>query len=195
LGDYERAKESLEKSLDIGRSLGENGKGAVAVALAYLGDIPYAQGNIAEARRLYDEALVLLRELQNPSMLTPSLRRLAYVEVREGNFGRAFDLFRECFELNRQLGHEHGMVACLAGFASIQLARGNLEQAAILYGCVESLLKHSGNTLLFTDTVEYQRSIRQLHEELDEKALATARAKGERMTLEQATGLALEGAI
>jgi predicted ATPase/DNA-binding SARP family transcriptional activator len=193
LGDYERASESLERSLEIGRSLGENGKGAVAVALAYLGDIPYAQGNIAEARRLYEEAMVLLRELQNPSMLTPSLRRLAYVEVRDGNFVQAFELFHECFELNRQLGHEHGMVACLAGFASIHLARGNPERAAILYGCVESLLQRSGNTLLFTDTVEYQRSIRQLHEKLDEKTLSAALAKGERMNLEQAIGLALEG--
>jgi predicted ATPase len=195
LGDYERAKESLEKSLGIGKSLGEDGKGAVAVALAYLGDIPYAQGNLPEARRLYEEALVLLRELQNPSMLTPSLRRLGYVEVRDGNFVQAFDLFRECFELNRQLGHEHGMVACLAGFASIHMARGNFEKAAVLYGCVESLLQRSGNTLLFTDTVEYQRSSRQLHEELDEKPLSAASAKGGRMTLEQATGLALEGVI
>ena len=195
LGDYERAGESLKRSLEISRSLGENGKGAVAVALAYLGDIPYAQGDLAEARRLYEEALVLLRELQNPSMLTPSLRRLAYVEVREGNFVQAFQLFRECFELNHQLGHEHGMVACLAGFASIHLARGNLERAAILYGCVESLLQGSGSTLLFTDTVAYQRSIQQLHEELDKKALSAAWAKGGQMTLEQATGLVLEGVI
>ena len=195
LGEYERAKESLEKSLEIGMSLGENGTGAVAVALAYLGDIPYAQGHVSEARRLYEEALVLLRELQNPSMLTPSLRRLAYVEVREGNFVPAFHLFRECFELNRQLGHEHGMVACLAGFASIHLARGNLEKAAILYGCVANLLQRSGNTLLFTDTVEYQRSMQQLHEVLDEKTLSAALRQGGRMTLEQALGPALEGVI
>jgi tetratricopeptide (TPR) repeat protein len=195
LGDYEQAKKSLEKSLEIGRSLGENGRGAVAVALAYFGDIPYAQGNLREARRLYEEAIALLRELQNPSMLTPSLRRLAYVEVSEGNFMQAVELFRECLELNRQLGHEHGMVACLAGFAAIHLARGTLEKAAILYGCVASLLQESGNTLLFTDTVEYQRSIAQLHEGLDEKTLSAAWAKGKAMTLGQAMGFALDGGI
>jgi predicted ATPase/DNA-binding SARP family transcriptional activator len=195
LGEYERAKESLEKSLEIGKSLGENGRGAVAVALAYLGDIPYAQGHVSEARRLYEEALVLLRELQNPSMLTPSLRRLAYVEVRDGNFVQAFQLFRECFELNRQLGHEHGMVACLAGFASIHLAKGNLERAAILYGCVENLLRTSGQPFMFTDTVEYERGVTKLKQSMEEKTLAAAWSKGSWMTLKQATGLALEGVI
>ena len=195
LGEYEQARQSLEKSLEIGRSLGEDGKGAVAVALAYLGDIPYAQRNLPEARRLYEEAILLLRELQNPSMLTPSLRRLAYVEVREGNFVQAVHLFQESFELNRQLGHEHGKIACLAGFAAIHLARKNLEKAAILYGCAESLLQQSGDTLLFTDTVEYQRSIVQLQKQLDEKTLSTAWSKGGVMTLEQAMGLALEGGI
>jgi tetratricopeptide (TPR) repeat protein len=167
----------------------------VAVALAYLGDIPYAQRNLPEARKRYEEAILLLRQLQNPSMLAPSLRRLGYLEVREGNFAQAADLFTESLELNRQTAHHHGTVASLAGFAAIHLARGNLRKAAVLYGCVEGLLEQSGNTLLFTDTVEYQWSIARLQDELDEKALSSARLKGRAMTLEQAIELALEGVI
>ena len=193
IGEYERARIYLEKSLVIARSLGE--EGAVAVALAYLGDIPYAQRNLPEARKRYEEAIFLLRQLQNPSMLAPSLRRLGYLEVREGNFAQAADLFTESLELNRQTAHHHGTVASLAGFAAIHLARGNLRKAAVLYGCVEGLLEQSGNTLLFTDTVEYQWSIARLQDELDEKALSSARLKGRAMTLEQAIELALEGVI
>ena len=190
LGEYEDARTSLAKSLEIGRSLGEHGKGAVAVALAYLGDIPYAQGDLFEARRLYEEAIVLLRELQNPSMLVPTLRRLAYVELHEGKFDKAVALFNESLESNLQLGHRHGTVASLAGLAAIHLAKRSLEKAATLYGFVDNQVGQSGNPLLFTDTVEYQRSIAQLQEALDEKARSAAWSKGGALTLEQAMELA-----
>jgi tetratricopeptide (TPR) repeat protein len=191
LSEYENAKHCLERSLTIAQSLGEEGRGAVAVAMAYLGDIPYAQGNLKEARRLYEEAIFALRELQNPSMLTPSLRRLGYVEVREGNFSQAVQLFCESLESNRQLSHQHGTVACLAGFAAIHLAKKNFEQAAILYGCVENLIRTSGQPFMFTDTVEYERCIAHLKERVDEKILAVAWSKGSMMTLEQAVEYAL----
>ncbi|HET9588054.1 MAG TPA: tetratricopeptide repeat protein [Anaerolineales bacterium] len=189
--EYDHARKCLERSLAIARSLGEEGKGAVGVAIAYLGDIPYAEGDLPEARKLYEEAISLLRELQNPSMLTPSLRRLAYLEIREGKFAQASHLFRESLELNRQLSHQHGAVACLAGLAAIHLAKRNVEKAAVLYGCVEHLLRESGNPLLFTDTVEYERSLARLRKELDEATLFAVCSKGHAMTLDQAIEFAL----
>jgi predicted ATPase/DNA-binding SARP family transcriptional activator len=195
LGEYERARKSLEKSLAIARSLGQNSRGAAAVALAFLGDIPYAQGNLQKARQLYEEAIVLLRGLQNPSMLAPTLRRLGYVEVHEGKFANAAALFNESLESNLPLSHRHGTAASLAGFAAIHLAQGRLQQAAALYGFVENQIGQSGNPLLFTDTVEYQRSIAQLQKVLGEKSLAAARSKGGALTLEQAIELARQAAI
>lgn len=190
LGEYEHARKSLKKSLKIARSLGENSRGAAAVALAYLGDIPYAQGNLPEARRLYEEAIVLLRGLQNPSMLAPTLRRLGYVELHEGKFEKAAAFFNESLESNLQLNHKHGTAASLAGFAAIHLAKRSFDQAAALYGFVENQIGQAGNPLLFTDTVEYERSIAQLQEALSEKTLAAARSKGGVLTLEQAIELA-----
>ena len=192
LEEYEHARTSLERSLQIARSIGESGRGAVGVAMAYLGDIPYAQGDLAEARRLYQEAIAFLRELQNPSMLAPSLRRLAYVAVRESNFDEAVSLFSESLESNLQLEHQHGTVASLAGLAAIHLARGNMEKAAVLYGYIEHVLQESGNPLLFTDTVEYRRSIAQL-QQMDETSLSTAQSKGSALTLEQAIAFARQG--
>ncbi len=192
LNEYENAKYCLERSLSIARSLGEEGRGAAAVAMAYLGDIPYAQGNLPEARKLYEEAILSLREIQNPSMLTPSLRRLGYVEVREGNFSQAVQLFCESLESNRQLNHQHGTVASLAGFAAIHLAKKNFEQAAILYGCVENMLRTSGQPFMFTDTVEYERGVTRLKQSVDEKILSVAWSKGSMMTLEQAVEYALK---
>lgn len=192
LREYENARNSLERSLEIARSLGEAGEGAVGVAMAYLGDIPYAQGNLAAARKRYEEALVILRGLQNPSMLAPTLRRLAYVDVREGVFRQAAQLFEESLEANRGLAHRHGIAASLAGFAAIHLAKGNTEKAAVIYGFVENHLNPS-STLLFTDTVEYDRLLAQLRAEMEANSLAASRAKGAAMALEQAIEFARTG--
>ena len=84
------------------------------------------------------------------------------------------------------------MVASLAGFAAIHLAKREFEQAAILYGCVENQIQRTGSPFLFTDTVEYERCVSQLRQELDEKALSVAWSKGRAMPLEQGIEVALK---
>lgn len=193
LHEYDHARDYLERSLSISRRLGE--QGAVGVAMAYLGDIPYAQGNLPEARKRYEEAIELLRELQNPSMMAPTLRRLGYVQLHEGKFDRAASLFSESLDLNLQLDHRHGTVASLAGFAAIHLAKQRFEQAAVLYGFVEDQIRQSGNPLLFTDTVEFQRSIAQLRQKLDARTLSAAWSRGSSLTREEAMELARQARI
>jgi hypothetical protein len=56
---------------------------------------------------------------------------------------------------------------------------------------VENQIQRTGNPFLFTDTVEYERCVSQLRQELDEKTLSAARSKGRAMTLEQAIDFAL----
>jgi predicted ATPase/DNA-binding SARP family transcriptional activator len=192
LGEYDEAKTFLEGSLALAMSLGEDGKYVAGHAMTFLGDIPYWQGNILEARKLYEKGIAFVRELNNMNLLTSPLRRLAYIEVREGNFVQAAHLFGESLELNRQLGHLQGMVACLAGFAAINLVKGNLEQAATLCGCVENLLQRFGGPFFFADTVEYERSVSQLKKALDERALLASWSKGRAMTMEQALEYALK---
>jgi len=192
LGEYDKAKIFLERSLGITKSLGEDGKYVAGHAVTFLGDIPYWQGDISDARKLYEAGIAFTRELNNKNMLTSPLRRLAYVEVREGNFVQAADLLVESLHLNRELGHLQGMVACLAGFAALNLAKENLEKAATLCGSVEILLQRYGGPFFFADTVEYERSVANLKKALNEKTLAVAWSKGGPMTLEQAIDFALK---
>jgi predicted ATPase len=192
LGEYDAAKASLEKSLAIARSLGEAGKHVAGRSLAFLGDNPYRQGNLAEARKLYKEAILFIREIREINLLAYPLRRLGYLTLREKDYGEAVELFGESLELNHQLDHLQGMVACLAGFAAINLAKRHLEKAAILCGCVENLLHQIGVPFYFLDSVEYERCVAQLKETLDEKTLSVAWSEGRAMTLEQAIELALQ---
>jgi len=190
LKEYESAKNYLEKALTIAQSLGEDGKTAVGGAMLYLGDLPFAQGDLVEARKLYEDAIPFLRELQNPSMLASPLRQLAYLEVEESNLKEAAKLFSESLELNRQLDHQQGVLACLAGFAAINLQEGNIKKAAMLLGCVEHLLKYLGEPFLSADTVQYEHTITRLKGKTDERTLAAAWSIGRALTLEQAVVLA-----
>jgi predicted ATPase/DNA-binding SARP family transcriptional activator/tetratricopeptide (TPR) repeat protein len=192
LGEYDAAKASLERSVVIARSLGENAKHIAMQSLSLLGDIPYWQGNLLEARRLYEESIAFGREIRSTNMLTYPLRRLGYITLYEKNYSEAARLFSESMELNRQLGHLPGMTACLVAFAALQRTIGNLEVTAMLCGCVERLLQQISAPLFFIDTVEYDRSISELQRALDEKMLSAAWSKGRMMLLEQAIDFALE---
>lgn len=192
LGDYATAKTSLERSVAMARSLGEDGKHIVMQSLSLLGDIPYWQGNLPEARRLYQESIAFGREIGSVNMLTYPLRRLGYIRLYERNYSEAAGLFRESMELNRQLDHLQGMTACLVAFAAIHRTMGYLEVTAMLCGCVEKLMQQISASLYFIDTVEYDRSVSELKRMLDERALSTAWSKGRAMTLEQAIEFALE---
>jgi tetratricopeptide (TPR) repeat protein len=192
LGDYATAKTSLERSVAIARSLGEDGKYIAGQSLSFLGDIPYLQGDLLEARKLYEEAISYLRELGDTNRLTYPLRRLGYIMLYEKNYSEAAQLFRESLELNRQLDHLQGMTACLVAFAAIHRTMGNLDMTAVLCGCVEKLIQQISASLWFIDTVEYDRSVAELKSSLDEKALSSAWSKGNAMTLEQAIEFALE---
>jgi predicted ATPase/DNA-binding XRE family transcriptional regulator len=192
LGEYDTAKTTLERAVAIAKSLGDDGKHVAGRAMTFLGDIPYWQGDLPEARRLNEEAISFIREINNMNILTYPLRRLGYITLREGDFDHTAELFRESLESNRQVGHFLGMVACLAGFAANNLAKGNLEKAAILCGCVENLLKRFGGPFFFADTVEYERCVAQLKETLDQNALSAAWFKGRALTLEQAVEFALQ---
>jgi predicted ATPase/DNA-binding SARP family transcriptional activator len=192
LGDYTTAKTSLEKSVAMARSLGEDGKYITGQSLSFLGDIPYWQGDLMEARKLYEEAISYLRELGDANRMTYPLRRLGYITLYEKNYSEAARLFSESMDLNHQLNHLQGMTACLVAFAAIHRTLGNLEVTAILCGCVEKLIQQISASLWFIDNAEYDRSVSELKRMLDEKALSTTWSKGRGMNLEEAIAFALE---
>jgi predicted ATPase/DNA-binding SARP family transcriptional activator len=192
VGDYESAHALGMKSLAIARSLGDEGRYILGQSLSFLGDIPYAQDNLVEARRLYEEAASFLREIKEVNRLTYPVRRLGYVALREGNPSEAASLFAESLELNRKVGHLPGMVACIAGLAAASLAAGQPGRAAALYGWVEHQLLRIGAPFFFIDTIEYEHGVAKLKEGMDPERIERAMAKGRPMTLEEAIEFAVK---
>ncbi len=176
----------------LGESVGEAGKPAVAHAKSFTGDIPYWQGDLVEARRLYEEGIRVVGDMHYMNILTYPLRRLGYVALRERKYDEAAHLFGESLHLNEQVHHIQGMIACIAGFGALSVEQGGLERAAVLFACVENLLSQYGGPFFYTDTVEYDRAQDKLGSDSDDASAKASRRRAQKMTLMQAIELALE---
>ena len=195
LREYEASNAALERAAALGESVGEAGKPAVAHARSFMGDIPYWQGDLAEARRLYEEGISTVREMHYINILTYPLRQLGYVALREGKYEEAALMFGESLHLNEQVHHIQGMIACLAGFGVLSVEQRGSERARVLFTCVENLLSQYGGPFFYTDTVEYQRAQAKLAPESGDAAARAARRKAQKMTLEEAIAFAREARL
>ena len=94
--------------------------------------------------------------------------------------------------LNQGLRDERGLIACLSAIAAIALGRERAVLASQLFGAVEALLGARNMRMLQMDQLEYERNVKSLRSQLDEKSLAKSWAKGSGMSLDEAIALALE---
>ena len=192
LGEYGEARGFLERAVKLAQSLGNAGDQAAVSAMSFLGDIPYWSGDLAEARRLYSEAIAFTRELHNINTMTFPLRRLGYVALRQGNPEEAAGLFSASLQNNQQLKHVPGMTACIAGFAAMELAGRRYQSAALLCGCVEVLLERFGAPFFMADKVEFERTVASLKEQMRLSQFHKAWMAGRIMQLDQAIDFALK---
>ncbi len=70
-------------------------------------------------------------------------------------------------------------------------ALGHWEGAARLSGAAEALREALGTPVPPVNRAEYERNVRAMRAQIDEKAFAAAWAEGRAMTLQQATAYAL----
>jgi predicted ATPase/DNA-binding SARP family transcriptional activator len=191
-GNYAKARSLLEESLDIGQKLGHEHKMEIVLTKNFLGDVAWHQGDLKNARLLYEECVSALKEIRDQNFLAYAVRRLGQVACRQGEFEKAALLCGESLSLNQGLRDERGIVACLSAFAGIATARGKSVSAAHIFGAVKSLLSALGIRLSPIDGTEYNRNVAALREKLDRVTLEKTWAKGATMTLEQAVTFALE---
>ena len=107
--------------------------------------IAWWQEDIAAARRFYEEALAVERELGDPARTADALYNLAFVAGAERDFEGAFRLFEERLELFRRAGDEAGVARADWMMALRDLvagrpadARAAMEETRELFGEADS---------------------------------------------------------
>jgi hypothetical protein len=156
-----------------------------------LGDVPFAHGDYPGSKKLYEEAVALIKESHEKNMLGLMIRRLGYVALKQLDNMRATEYFKKSLELNHEVGHSVGICASLTAFANLALAQEKVPQAAQLFGAVESYLNNLSSPLFYSDEIEYQLGVLNLRKPPMAAALEKAWAKGAAMSIEQAMEFAL----
>jgi predicted ATPase/DNA-binding XRE family transcriptional regulator len=191
-GHYTEAEEQSMKSLFKFQQLGD--KHRAGQVLNTLGELSRLRGNYQRAGKLYQEAIEIFREQRSRHPMAIPFFNLAWVSLHGGDDRKAWALFEESLELCNEYGIKVPMLHILSGFASVLGMTGKPEQAARLFGAVESLVESIGmaGRMNPSDQKEFDDYVAIVRAQLDDASFAAAWAEGRAMTMEQAIAYALE---
>jgi tetratricopeptide (TPR) repeat protein len=146
---------------------------------------------VAEARRLYDEALDIFRANGDRWGMARSYTDLGSVACEQRQHELARSLFVQALETLRNLGHTRGMAKVFEGFAHLAMNTGGYERALTLAGAAAGLRDTLG-----AFARPYEEASLQIKLDPAWKHLGSARARthwmrGSHMPIEHAIRFAL----
>ena len=124
----------MEEALAIARAAGDQRE--IGWGLLCLSQVALNRGDLAEARRLADEALATLRGLDPRSLLNAPVQ-LGRVALAQGDHARAETVFREMVDVAHEIGERFWLSDAWLGLAAAVRARGDLAGAR---GCFRELV-------------------------------------------------------
>ena len=189
-GDYERATELYEESMDFLREQGN--KHSLAINLNNLAMVVYSQGDLGRAAQLTEEAVALLRELGNRGDVALGLYNLGWIALLQDDLGKAADLYRESLFLSWEIGLNPLVQWALEGLACLAGAKGEAERAARLWGAAQVLHETKGIARDPDFLAEADALISTVRSGMGEEIWEEAWRKGRAMTLDGAVSYALE---
>lgn len=103
------------------------------------------QGELAEARRLYNESLEIAKRLGNQSGIASTLHQLAMLAQVQGEMYEARRLYDESLEIAKRLGDQSGIAITLHNLGWLAQDQGQMDEARRLYGKSLEIKKRLGN--------------------------------------------------
>jgi predicted ATPase/DNA-binding XRE family transcriptional regulator len=191
-GYYAKAEERSMKSLIKFQHLGD--KHRAGQVLNALGELSRLQGNYERAGKFYEEAIEIFQEQHNHHPMAVPFFNLGWVSLHTGDSRKAWKFFEESLELCKEYDIEIPIMHILSGFASVLGITSQPQQAARLFGAVESLVKSIGmaGRMNPSDQKEVDYYLAIVRNQLDEVEFTKAWEEGHKLTVEQAIAYALE---
>ena len=188
-GNYELAQRAFADSIAIIRKLGN--KEMVAQALLQLGQATLCLDDRIQAKIYFQEGFDFFRESGNKSWQADCLYYFGLLAQLESDHQQAKILLEQALVLARQTGPIWQRANTLMGLAGVAAADGKARRAAWLLGAADSQLEAAASYWDAAESQCIQRAVASAMAQLGEAAFAEARAKGRKMTFEQAASYAL----
>jgi len=153
-------------------------------ALAGMASVALAAGDTAQAERLLDEAMAVLREA-GPWFLTWALYVRAIVAVRRGNADGAIALARESLTCIRDLQDKYAFAYILIPLVAAAVLKGDDAWAARILGARDAVSDRTGATVVLKLVHDLQvQSEREVRARLGPDRWAGAYAAGRRTSFD-----------
>jgi tetratricopeptide (TPR) repeat protein len=130
--DHEAATTLLAESLDLYRAHTHTNLRGIAHVLNSQGRIADERGEYARAAALFEESLILWRELGDVTQIGMLLNNLACVEFRQERYAQAKSLFEEGLALQRAAHNQSDIAFTLCNLGETRRMEGDLATAATL---------------------------------------------------------------
>jgi predicted ATPase/DNA-binding SARP family transcriptional activator/DNA-binding CsgD family transcriptional regulator len=192
-GDYTQGTILWEQSLALARKAGDDY--AVAITLANLGHPALMQGDYERAKILCEEALTRANELGEAGvMIEPStLVNLGLATLGLGEYGRAMQCFEKALVKSRDMDRTPQALEALEGMASLAGAMGEATRAPRLWGAAMAAREVTGiNTFTPDEWTMHEPHLAAARTRLGDEVWEELVAEGRTMSLEEATGYALQ---
>jgi predicted ATPase len=179
----------FEESLRAFRELGDEHYTLLATdGLAWM----YFQlGDPERSRALHEDVLQQARAQSDEVVVAVQLFQLATFAFDEGRVQDALGMQKESLRINRDHSRPGGIVENLCHFANYLAAEGRAEMAARLLSRAEALTEEIGGVPSWVAELNH-KTLKTIHTELDETALAQAWEQGRALSVDEAVALALE---
>jgi non-specific serine/threonine protein kinase len=190
--EFERAEQLYESSAAGFRTLGQRWE--LGNVLLNSADLALNREQFAAAEKLATESLGIAREVRDDSGIAVNLGNIAFAALEQGDFVRARFLFQDALRHSRELDFTEWIAIMISGVAAADVAAGKFDTAAIL---LASAARIRGDIGVMSDSIERKvetRTREVVSSTLEPGRLAAASAEGERMSIDDAIELALDGA-
>jgi non-specific serine/threonine protein kinase len=127
-GDHLSARALADASVADARQLHDSQ--LVAQTLSGAGVVYHAANELGTARRMYDEALSLLKESRDRRLGIDVQNQLAILATEEGQYKEALAMLEECLSFSRAEASEATTAKYLESLANVELALGHVDRSA-----------------------------------------------------------------
>jgi tetratricopeptide (TPR) repeat protein len=130
-GEWERAIEYYERSLEIGEKVGDEYE--MAATFNNLGSVYQAKGEWDRAIECYERSLAITQEMGDGYAVARIFNNLGEVYRVKGEWERAMEYYERSLAIREKVGDEHGMAATFNNVGSVYQAKGEWERAIEYY--------------------------------------------------------------
>lgn len=142
-GDYESARNNLEKSMKIVQRIGDRaGEAAIWRALA---SIDMRKGEYEAARDKFEKSMKIVQPIFNRNSEAAIWHQLALIDLSEVDYDAARDKLEKSMGIVQQIGYRPGEAAILHNLATIDLIEGDDDAAREKFDKSLKIVQQIGN--------------------------------------------------